>query len=426
MSRSKSAKASSIRWRYSLRALGLIAFGFAIVFAWFSWRLAQQRGRWIALRKLDQSGATFSAVSTMLPGDDECFESCFSGEELFFPTTDPFGSGSSSKISSSFDRADSVDDWLFARVCELLDEPAPVDVRSIDLWQSDLPDGWTEREIGLLNRLGGVASMSLQAASLSCEDLKTIFGLPGLQQLTLAVNDIADSEEAFARADSLQGLRISDATLTKATFAGLAKIDRLQRLDLHRTRFASDVESLEPLGRLPEFCELTLTSIRHDDLAKLPQLDHLRRLTLKLQVNAPENEKLAVLERFPELESLTLSNVGRLSDADLNRLASVPKLRALSIHESSIDASGMHAISIHVKPRYLSLRGTGIDTDVAEAIGRMTSLEHLILADNPIDDVGFRCLDGLVGLRILDIDRRQVSTQAWVDFFRKHPQCREE
>lgn len=425
MDATQSVKTISIRLRYSLRLLGLIAFGFAIGFAWFSWRLNQQRGRWIALRKLDQNGATFSAVSMMGPIDGEVMESCFAGEELFFPTIDPFGSGSKSRLSSSFDRANSVNDWLFVSVCELLNEPPPVAIRSIELWLSHLPDGWTEHEIGLLNRLGGVDAMALQTRSLSTEDLRTIFGLPGLQQLTLAVDQVADSDAGFAAADQLQDLCIADAALTNATFSGLSQLHRLERLELRSTRFDSDVNAIERLGNLPSLRELTLTSISSNDLRKLPRLKRVRRLSLDLPMTAPETPKLAILDRFPELESLTIANVGTLSDVDLDCLASVPKLRALSINASTIDVEGMKTIGRHIQPRYLSLCNTGIDTSSAAAIGRMRTLEHLILADNPIDDGGLGSLDGLVALRILDIDRRQISMTTWVDFFRKHPQCRE-
>lgn len=425
MNQSKSTGAWSVRLRYSLRALGRIALGFAIVFAWFAWRLNDQRSQWMALRMLDQNGATFSAVSIMPPIDGDELESCFAGEELFFPTIDPFGSGSKSKLSNSYDRADSMDDWAFGRVCEILNERPPIAVQSIELWQSHLPDGWTEHEIGLLNRLGGVESMALQTRSLSTEDLRTIFGLPGLQQLTLAVDRVADSDAGFDRADQLQDLRIADAALTSKTFAGLARLERLERLDLRSTRFDSDANAIGQLERLTSLRELTLTSIPRSDLRKLPRLEQVRRLTLDLQTVAPEMPKLEVLDRFPSLESLTIANGGTLSGSDLDVLASVPKLRALTIKASVIDVDGMQAIGRHVRPRYLSLCNTGIDSPSAAAIGRMRSLEHLILIDNPIDDDGLRSLDGLAGLRILDIDRRQISLTSWVDFFRKHPQCRE-
>lgn len=425
MVQTQSVKTSSIRLRYSLRLLGAISLGFAMAFAWFSWRLNEQRGRWIALRKLDDRGATFSAVSMMGPIDGQVMESCFAGEEVLFPTIDPFGSGSKSKLSSSFDRAESVNDWLFVSVCELLNEPPPVAVRSIELWQSDLPDGWTEHEIGLLNRLGGVDAIALRTRSLSTEDLRTIFGMPGLQQLTLAVDRVADSDAGFAAADQLQRLCIADAALTNANFSGLSQLQRLERLDLRSTRFDSDASAIGRLERLSSLREVTLTSISTDDLHKLPQLKQVRRLSLDLPMDIPKTRKLAFLDRFPELESLSITNVGTLSDVDLDCLASVPKLRALSIKASTIDAEGMQTIGRHVQPRYLSLCDTGIDTSSAAAIGRMRSLEHLILADNPIDDGGLRSLDGLVALRILDIDRRQISMTTWVEFFRKHPQCRE-
>lgn len=162
------------------------------------------------------------------------------------------------------------------------------------------------------------------------------------------------------------------------------------------------------------------------------RLDFLRSVTHVL-VKDPDGPLLSALGELNDLEALDSSG-GDYASADLMPLTHLPMLASLSLIDSPVDSAGLAHLSRVPNLRKLVLRGTPVTDRDAVHLADMEKLQFLNVSATQISDEalrdlarlrstdeGLRRLDGLNGLRHIDLGKTRVTRQGRRTFRQKHP-----
>ena len=171
--------------------------------------------------------------------------------------------------------------------------------------------------------------------------------------------------------------------------------------------------------------------IEMDDDGALLGID-LTRPVYQLDENFTYKD-LKSLRVFPDLVSLDLSTTA-ISDAGLEALTNLSKLRVLRLADTEVTGQGLGILTelselevldvsdtkitpeavIHIRQsallKTLSLAHNNSITDLSLAQLRgLTQLESLKLTLNPISDAGLEHLEGFTRLKVLDVAHTQIT-----------------
>ncbi len=211
-----------------------------------------------------------------------------------------------------------------------------------------------------------------------------------------------------------------DPTTPPGVLARLGRLRHLRRLELH----IEDGEYYH--GRDGKPLPLVDTAARVAELSAVPHLEHLY---IDRWLNGGVgDEVVAVLPRFPHLRSVagltkitdagaaTLARLDRLewvgaggpnlTDAGLAQLARLPRLRSLGVSgRAPLTADSLRPFTAPPRLTLLSVQQQALADDAMEAIGRIRTLEVLLLGTMKLDP-GRRCdlepLARLPRLRLLE------------------------
>jgi hypothetical protein len=136
-----------------------------------------------------------------------------------------------------------------------------------------------------------------------------------------------------------------------------------------------------------------------------------------------------------KLDSATFAGVGRLKDLQslsathldtksLGYLAQLRGLKSVSLRNSPVDRQWLEACASARTIVRLDLSGANLGDADIDALRPFAALETLSLMDNPLTDASFEVLDGLDGLRELDIRGTRLTAHAAVRMRRAHPSLR--
>ena len=150
------------------------------------------------------------------------------------------------------------------------------------------------------------------------------------------------------------------------------------------------------------------------------------------------------LERLPDLENVIVE-LGRLTDASIPSLVSVPglrhlrlrhspitdeglrrlaegsQLRILNLPHASVTSEGLSALEGLTTLRFLRIGSPTLSGDAARVIERLTHLRQLHLIGVPITDEGLRRIAALPRLESLYLDDTAVTDAGWRWLFQRHP-----
>src|SRR5262245_42606557 len=153
-----------------------------------------------------------------------------------------------------------------------------------------------------------------------------------------------------------------------------------------------------------------------DELSRLPPLPHLNGLYLngRLWYNQPTSlvtDTIGLFSASIDLEKLVLSKPVQtyipLEDPALQRLATVPGLTELRLHQTRLPGA---ALAPFTKLKYLDLsHNRFFDDRGMRHVGRMTTLDTLYLTGTSVTDDGLRNLAGLGELTDLALDGTGIS-----------------
>jgi len=117
------------------------------------------------------------------------------------------------------------------------------------------------------------------------------------------------------------------------------------------------------------------------------------------------DDELAFLADLPDLTVLNLGNNKTITDAGLQHLASLRKLRQVYLHSKNISGAGLQYLPRDLET--LNLTSTSIDS--AAHLQRMDKLKHLHLSGATITDEGLAGLSGLSALEDLRLSNTGLT-----------------
>lgn len=127
------------------------------------------------------------------------------------------------------------------------------------------------------------------------------------------------------------------------------------------------------------------------------------------------------LASMPHLEQLHLRDV-ELDDETLEALAQSRSLWLLNLVGRGFSHAGIHRLAKLQMLRQLRLGMNGGDDRVAEAIARIRTLRSVHLIGAGTTGQGLRALAGLPQLQSLYLDDSKISDEDWTWLFDNHPQ----
>ena len=265
----------------------------------------------------------------------------------------------------------------------------------------------TDRELGDLQGLNHLQSLSLSGKKVSNIGLAALGALSGLQTLSLSYTQVSDDGLGIlGRLSRLQTLSLSYAQVGDDGLRMLSKLSGLQGLDLKGTRVSND--GLAALARLSDLRSLDLshTMISDTGLVVLGKLNSLQSLDLShTKVSDTGFESLDGLSR---LQSLSLMGT-QVSDIGLVALSKLHSLKSLDLSNTKVSDAGLLKLSALSNLQYLSLRNTQVSDAGMVVLSKLSSLQSLALWNTQVSDVGLATLVGLSYLQFVDLRNAQVS-----------------
>ncbi len=133
-------------------------------------------------------------------------------------------------------------------------------------------------------------------------------------------------------------------------------------------------------------------------------------------------QRLAALA--PQLEWLDLS-FSNAKSPDLTWLSNANELQRLSVEGTYVDGEILSIIKSLRQLVELDLSGCAIDDRALEQISQHPNLETLWLTKTKISEASLETLNTLPKLKACDVGDTAISTTAWRDFIRDHPQIKD-
>ena len=210
-----------------------------------------------------------------------------------------------------------------------------------------------------------------------------------------------------------------DQTVDDAVFTSLEVLTSLRELVLNSFKFTdAGISQLKGLKKLQKL-DLSDTRITDAGLADLKGLTKLQKLDLS--ETEITNAGLAHLKGLTKLQKLDLSGTG-ITNAGLANLEVLPELRELNLSGTQF---GFSTAEVHLnkftKLQDLDLSGSGVKVANLKFGNALTKLQKLNLADAQITDDSLANLEGLTGLRDLNlgVDSPGLVTDAGLKHLKK-------
>jgi len=205
--------------------------------------------------------------------------------------------------------------------------------------------------------------------------------LPRLRAVKHRSSVVTDEGLAeLAKSGTLDSLLAQDFAITNASGPHLASLAGLTSLEVFRCQgFGSEgVLALAALKKLTRLTLRDLPEVGNDGLAVLAELPELKRLYLH-ELASVSDDGLAHLAPASQLEVLDVWSVPRLTDATAKRIASLPKLRELSIRETGLTAAALESLAAIPTLEALTFKNGAIPEATAAKVAAMKPWKKLDL-----------------------------------------------
>jgi len=152
--------------------------------------------------------------------------------------------------------------------------------------------------------------------------------------------------------------------------------------------------------------DLTGAALSDANWQRVKTLPHLRRLTLAdTAVRSPGPEEF---ESRAQLEGLDLTGT-ETDDAGLERLRSLPRLTTLVLDRTRITDAGLTHLAELASLKVLTLRYTAITDEGLKRLQGMKNLQFLKLSGTRVSDAGLAHLRSLAALKSLDLTHTSMT-----------------
>lgn len=293
-----------------------------------------------------------------------------------------------------------------------LNLPCPVGPRSVLRWPRPGGGGCTQEG---LPALWGLPIEELNGLFLYEEGFQYLQGLNHLRQLAGDFGDPEDTEliylKDFAKLESV-AVGLSEGWQNTSRLRWIRGMRSLKTLQIagKPTAFETfDSDGLQVLAELPVLTRLRLGRITDAGMAHLPTLPGVRVLDLSIsQIRGPG---LAHLNRFPNLEFLALDPT-TLNNEGLAHLPKLPGLRTLYLDGTPFRGKGLSYLCPKAE-QDRSLKNH-LGYKLLASLKRVPELEELSLFKMPITDAGLAHLRQTPNLKILNVAGTKVTDQGLV------------
>jgi hypothetical protein len=210
--------------------------------------------------------------------------------------------------------------------------------------------------------------------------------------------------------DRVQYIQIVRGQLTDDEFANVAAFKHAKQILLIFTPVTD-----QQLASLADMKDLTeLVTVGEDFYPEITDagLEHLKGLTrlrrLSLSGRRITGKGLKFLQTLVALQKLELRDT-QISDDDLALLRAFPSLASLNLTGALIAGPGLVHLNALPAMRILNLSHTMTSDAGLVHLGQMGSLAELRLADTKVTDKGLAMLTGLKNLHLLDVNGTLVT-----------------
>lgn len=195
------------------------------------------------------------------------------------------------------------------------------------------------------DRFQNVVMVRLDHQNFKAQDLAPLRRLPHLERLYLAASSLDDAGLAHVRGlKKIQRMSLWKTNVTDDGMANLAGLTSMEVLDIHYTELSDEclvhLAGMSRLERLIFNFALTDKGLRR--LAPLPNVRIEPYFWLRCVDVTGEGMRL--LAHFPNVDDLTIDS-SLLTDADLEPLTQLPKLRELRLLAPSITNAGLKTLA---------------------------------------------------------------------------------
>lgn len=217
--------------------------------------------------------------------------------------------------------------------------------------------------------------------SISNAGAESLAALPSLEQLPLSGNCDDGCMEFVAAMRSLKELSIENSQITDEGFALLVGSPTLERVQITGNRMTT--RCLETLGTMPRLKDVGLMNIdpKPDGQPAWKGLESLQSLDWGLWLhNCPSlgKEDFAKLGDFQNLVQLRLDGLQPITDADLQHLCALKRLKFLEVGSSVVTDEGLELVAS--LPNLENLRISCLaNANGLKALGRSPRLKYLTI-----------------------------------------------
>jgi Leucine-rich repeat (LRR) protein len=254
-----------------------------------------------------------------------------------------------------------------------------------------------------------VAGMITTLVRETDEAIALLKKLPQLRELTMASVSLADGDLEHLKAlKHLHTLHITFAVITDKDLEAIKDLKELRSLDLSNSELSTRaIERLKDLTGLRELKLSGFRTVTDATAAGLASLDKLERLELQYGPNLSD-EGLARLRGLKGLKYLLL-NSNKITDGGLAVLKDLENLESLNLFTQTTSAAGLEHLKGVKKLKELSLTGYRIPDAGLAPLKELTQLEDLTLSCQYVGDGGLECLKSLTNLRRLTLMTRMTN-----------------
>ncbi|MFM8735818.1 MAG: hypothetical protein ACKOC8_11550 [Pirellulales bacterium] len=226
----------------------------------------------------------------------------------------------------------------------------------------------TTRRLGKLTALEAVDLRgNMEAGDMTLGVLGKLPALRAVKHRSSVVTD--DGIAALAANPALESLLAQDFAITNASGQHLATLRGMTSLEIFRCQgFGTEgVLALAPLKKLSRLTLRDLPEVRDGALAVVAELPALRRLYLH-ELASVGDVGLAHLAKAHDLEVLDIWSLPQVTDATAAVIAGLPNLKELSIRETGMSEASLDALAKIPKLRSLTFKNGAVSAERAAAL----------------------------------------------------------
>lgn len=251
-------------------------------------------------------------------------------------------------------------------------------------------------------------------------NIRNLDSLQNLQLLSIKSDGLTDQDlEHVAKLKWLRELRLTSNNLTAKGIEKIANLPDLDYLVIESTGIKDDIVS--PLFKMKKLRKLYLvnSSLSADFITKISPLALLDELSLE---NAKEisDKSFDALPKLSKLGLLNLAGVS-LNEHALQRIGKMNSIQLLMLEDATFNSSHIKCLRNMQNLFHLSLKeNKNITDELIEEIVQLKPLQELNLSDTNINDTQFLKLTRMRNLNSVSILGTKISPETLKTFRESH------